>query len=375
MRAFHTNEYRNVLKEFGYSELKIRDKIEEAWNCLFYGDSETRIYYTFGEDEAYIFDVGSGDVRSEGMSYGMMMCVQLNKQEEFNRLWKWAKLHMQHEDGPNKGYFSWSMNTDGTPRDTGPASDGEEFFAMALFFASKRWGDGEAPFDYSNQARYILRQVLHQEDKGTGHNMWDLDRGLIKFIPGSTFTDPSYHLPHFYELFALWADEEDRAFWSKAASASREYLHIACHPVIGLAPDYATMEGVPEAGGSNHDLFMSDAYRVFGNVALDYEWFGVDPWQIELSNRVQSFFMKEGLDTHYSFYTVDGVKQEDGAYQAMGLISMIAMSSLAADGPHVRTMVDRFWKLSPAKGKWRYYDDCLYFFALLALSGNYRIWR
>ena len=25
-------------------------------------------------------------------------------------------------------------------------------------------------------------------------------------------------------------------------------------------------------------------------------------------------------------------------------------------------------------GKWRYYDNCLYVFAFLALSGNYKIW-
>ncbi len=375
MRAFHTNEYRNILQECGYTELQINDKIEEAWNSLFYGDSETRIYYEVGEDEAYIYDVGSEDVRSEGMSYGMMMCVQMDKQEEFNKLWKWAKVHMQNGEGPNEGYFSWSMNTDGTPKDTGPAPDGEEFFALALFFASNRWGDGAAPFDYSNQARYILHHVLHQEEEGIGRNMWDINKRLIRFVPNSSFTDPSYHLPHFYELFALWANEEDRVFWKKAATASRRYLHTSCHPVTGLAPDYATMEGVPHTGGSNHDLFMSDAYRVFGNVALDYEWFGTDSWQIKQSNRVQSFFVKEGLDTHYSVYTVDGVKMECGNYQAMGLISMIAMSSLAADGPHVKTMVDRFWKQVPAKGRWRYYDDCLYFFALLGLSGNYRIWK
>ena len=305
----------------------------------------------------------------------MMMCVQVDKQAEFDKLWKWAKLHMQHVEGEYKGYFSWSMNTDGTPKDPGPAPDGEEFFAMALFFASNRWGDKEAPFDYSNQARYILKQVLHQEEDGIGKNLWDIDKRLVKFVPYCSFTDPSYHLPHFYELFALWANEEDRSFWKEAAFASRRFLHTACHPVTGLTSDYSTMEGVPFSIDTIHHLFMSDAYRVLGNIALDYEWFGADPWQVKQSNRVQSFFMKEGLNTHYSIYTYDGVKQECGNYQACGLISMLAMASLAADGPLAKTMVDRFWQQGPCKGHWRYYDDCLYFFALLALSGNYRIWK
>jgi oligosaccharide reducing-end xylanase len=33
-----------------------------------------------------------------------------------------------------------------------------------------------------------------------------------------------------------------------------------------------------------------------------------------------------------------------------------------------------FWNQPLRKGVRRYYDNCLYMFALLALSGNYRIW-
>lgn len=54
------------------------------------------------------------------------------------------------------------------------APDGEEFFAMALFFASKRWGDGEGIFNYSKEARAILRECLHQgEDGKGGAPMWE----------------------------------------------------------------------------------------------------------------------------------------------------------------------------------------------------------
>ncbi|WP_379144926.1 hypothetical protein [Paenibacillus sp. sgz500992] len=47
--------------------------------------------------------------------------------------------------------------------------------------------------------------------------MWDPATKLIKFVPETPFSDPSYPLPHFYELFALQADEQDRAFWKNAA--------------------------------------------------------------------------------------------------------------------------------------------------------------
>lgn len=73
--------------------------------------------------------------------------------------------------------------------------------------------------------------------------MWDTSRHLIKFITNCNFSDPSYHLPHFYELFARWADEDDREFWRDAAEASRAYLHLACHPDTGLSAEYAEYDG------------------------------------------------------------------------------------------------------------------------------------
>ena len=36
--------------------------------------------------------------------------------------------------------------------------------------------------------------------------------------------------------------------------------------------------------------------------------------------------------------------------------------------------VYKLWNTPLREGKRRYYDNCLYFFALLMLSGKYRIW-
>ncbi|MEE0498455.1 MAG: xylanase, partial [Gemmiger sp.] len=43
-------------------------------------------------------------------------------------------------------------------------------------------------------------------------------------------------------------------------------------------------------------------------------------------------------------------------------------------GPNAEVCVRRFWNTPLRDGPRRYYDNCLYFFALLALSGRYRIW-
>ena len=159
--AVSTGKYRNLFKELGYSDAEIDKKVESAWQKFFYGTDDERIYYPVGEDMAYIYTADTDDVRSEGMSYGMMICVQMDKQEEFDRLWKWAKTHMQHKSGEFKGYFAWQMNTNGTIKDNTPAADGEEYFATSLLFASARWGNGEGIYNYNKEAQEILKTMLH----------------------------------------------------------------------------------------------------------------------------------------------------------------------------------------------------------------------
>ena len=199
------------------------------------------VYFAAGKNAngplAQIRDIGSNDVRSEGMSYGMMIAVQLDKRAEFDALWNWAKTYMDHDDpaSPAFGYFSWSLKTDGTPNDEMPAPDGEEYFATALYFAANRWGSGEGIYNYRAEADRILTAMRHRQEitgptvKGemTAGNLFDPKHAIVRFTPDVVnweHTDPSYHLPAFYELWALWGPEADRDFWRQAAAASREFF-------------------------------------------------------------------------------------------------------------------------------------------------------
>lgn len=370
--AFYTGQYRNVFLEFGYSQQEIADRVSETWKALFEGDEETRIYYEAGDDKGYLLDTGNLDVRTEGMSYGMMMAVQMGRKDVFDRIWRWTYEYMYLTEGDNAGYFAWSCSPDGTKNAYGPAPDGEEFFALALLFASHRWGDGAAPLDYGVKARELLSVIIHKGEDGIGQPMWNPDNKLIKFIPNCEFSDPSYHLPHYYELFALWANPEDRAFWKEAAEASRRYLHNACHPETGLAPEYAHYDGTPN-NDRGYGHFFSDSYRVAANIGIDYEWFRADEWQVGQSNRIQRFFADKTPDD-YRRYTIAGEPFEEKSLHPVGLLASNAMASLAADGPYARSSVDLLWRTPPRTGDRRYYDNCLYLFAMLALSGNYRIW-
>jgi len=371
--AFFTGNYRNLFKLYGYSQEEIGRRVEDTWDNLFGGNEDTRIYYEAGSDMGYLLDTGNIDVRTEGMFYGMMMAVQMNRKDIFDRIWKWTMTYMYMSEGENAGYFAWSCNTDGSKRSYGPAPDGEEYFALALFFASHRWGDGFVPFNYGAQARNLLHSCVHKGENNDGYPMWEPSNKLIKFIPNCDYSDPSYHLPHFYELFALWADPEDRKFWKEAAAASRDYLKLSCHPVTGLAPEYAYYDGTPNnERGYGH--FYSDSYRVAANIGLDTEWFGVDPWQYDEANRIQAFF--SSIDpSDYRRYTIAGEPFEEKSLHPVGLLATNAMASLASfEGPHAKASVDLFWNTPLRTGDRRYYDNCLYLFAMLALSGNFKIY-
>ena len=378
--AVLTGKYRNVFKECGYSEDEITKRVEQTFETIFYGKEEERFYHEVGDDMAYMEDTGNHDVRTEGMSYGMMVCVQMNKKEEFDRLWKWVRTYMYIENGPNKNYFVWSCGLDGSKNADGPAPDGEEYFAMALFFASARWGDGEGIFNYGAEAKAILRECVHKgEASHPGEPMWEPSNKLIKFVPGFDFSDPSYHLPHFYELFAKNADPCDRTFWEQAAEASRGYLHLACHPKTGLSAEYADYDGKPHIGHQEifgrHDWYYSDAYRTIANIGMDHLWFEKDSWQVEIANRLQNFYCAEQKEHWDGVFLTDGTRLEEKALHPVAIVAVNAQASLAADGPYVKECVDRLWDTPLRTGDRRYYDNFLYMFAMLALSGNYRIYQ
>jgi oligosaccharide reducing-end xylanase len=365
---------RNVFRELGFSPADVDRKIAECWTAIFEGPE--RFYLEGPDGTAYLTDTGNNDVRTEGMSYGMMMAVQMDRRDVFDRLWKWARQYMFMEEGKHRGYFAWSCAPSGEKNARGPAPDGEEYFAMALFFASARWGNGEGIFEYSRHAEALLDTCLHQGarpgDDPSGRPMWDAETRLIRFVPECDFSDPSYHLPHFYELFAERCAPQDRAFWKQAAVASRAYIASACHPLTGMAPEYAEYDGKPAAGEATagHRDFYSDAYRVALNIGLDALWNGPSvPLSLAAFRLLRFFAGQDAGDLRR--YAIDGTPLNEPALHPVGLIACNAAAAPAVSGTDAEKAVRLFWDTPPRTGVRRYYDNCLYFFALLALSGRY----
>jgi oligosaccharide reducing-end xylanase len=389
---FTTGRYRNLFVENGYSQAEVDDKINTAFQQLFHGDPDTQaVYFPVGTNAngplAYVSDIGSKDVRSEGMSYGMMIAVQLDKKAEFDAIWNWAKTFMYHNstNSPAYGYFSWSMKPNGTPNDEMPAPDGEQYFAMSLYFAAGRWGNGSGIYNYRAEADRLLTDLQHRAlitgstiiGPMTAGAIFDSENKMVRFTPDVknwNHTDPSYQLPAFYELWARWGPAKDRSFWKASASVSRDFFQHAANPVTGLAPDYANFDGTPWAApwSTNSADFQYDSWRTAMNWSVDWAWWGRDVRERELSDKLQAFFESKGMKSYGNRFTLDG--RQFGNDHATGLVAMNAMASLAATNPRAKQFVEALWQTPVPTGQWRYYDGMLYLLGMLHCSAEFRIW-
>jgi oligosaccharide reducing-end xylanase len=433
--AYKTHRYRNLFaEELGVSPAQTRAKIEAAFRQLFHGDGqEQRLYFETGANAngplAYITDWANNDVRSEGMSYGMMIAVQLGKKREFDALWNWANTYMLITDpkNPSVGYFAWSMNTDGSPRSDGAAPDGEEYFVTALYFAAHRWGNGKGIYNYRAAADRILRGMRHHPvlsatgpfrihpneapyvwpekpwpsintramlaelaNAGKSWPPFKFPTGprtvtvgpmvnetytMIRFVPEveRDGTDASYHLPAFYELWGRWGPKQDRAFWIKAADVSRDLFVKVTGPETGLSPDVSHFDGstVLTFDGKPYP-FGYDSWRTVSNWSVDHAWWGKDERQRTLSDRLQKFLYGQNIHTFADRYTLDG--QPLSARHSPGMAATAAVGSFATTpGPVAKAFLQELWVMPVPDGEQRYFDGLLYLMSVMHLSGEFRI--
>lgn len=412
--AVDEKKTKNVFLEMGYPENEINEKLRQVFDSVFFG--KNRVYFEVGDSLGYISDVKNNDVRTEGMSYGMMIAVQFDRKDIFDRIWRWTKTYMQHQDGVRKGYFAWSCKIDGTRNAEGAASDGELYFVTSLLFASNRWGN-DGSINYKAEAQNILnntmpREIPPEEAKAMlppflrnndtitigamSSYLIDPNTKLITFTPdgfGQRFTDPSYHIPAFYEVWAKYADDGRSDFWMECATKAREFLHKVINDSTGLNPDLCNYDGsmMPDFGGKRNggNNFRYDSWRVPMNIALDYRWSGKDAeWQRKYGEKIQNFFYSQGIDKYVDQYRVDGsLPSEDeilpaGNYpkalrHSVGIVSTLAAASIMCSHPKSKEFVDALWNLKhePLHDGYfdAYYDGLLRLFAFMHLSGNYCI--
>jgi len=351
-----------------------------------------RCYYELPQDSSmgFIWAADSDDVRSEGMSYGMMIAVQMNMQTQFDRLWKFAKTYMQYPASSSltawRGYFIWqgkvarSSTTSWTvtfSANTGPAPDGDQYFAAALYLADKRWGSAGAT-NYKAEADTIATALLHNAATASDGRqpIISTSQNMPVFYPqgaSANLTDPSYHLPAFYELFAASGPSADAAKWRSVASTSRGFFVSSANATTGLHPDYATFAGAPTTANPNdgHNTFGFDAWRVVMNMAVDYVWGAADSREKTQIEKYHTFFgsyLQNGNVTQ-SLFSVDGTNPSGGGSTA--LTATLAAGGMVSTTSNRAMYVSNLWNIQQQSGTYRYYQESVYLLGLLNAAGMF----
>lgn len=369
--ASYPNAFRELL---GKSESEIAAKINDTFEQLFHGDAGTEaIYFPTGADEAYIFDVLHGQVRTEGMGLGMLITVALDQRDEFDRLWRYAKS-MQVPDGAAQGYFPSFCGAVGSGQSCYDPY-GLEQMVTALLLARGRWLATPGTIDYGQQAAILLDLMRNKESYNCGvvdgiTAPFDAETALPYDAPVSDsagVSRSSVVMPAYYDL---WYQATGDPFWLRAAAAGRAYWQASAHPTTGLLPEKATFAGTPVPGAEN---FNSETLRVLFNLALDQIWSGGQPWLVDESNRLLQFFYGKGITTYGHLFSLDGTTIQSMRDRA--LIGANGTLALVASTETRREFVKEVWDMSPpVTGSSRYYPGIMQLYALLIMSGYMQVY-
>jgi endo-1,4-beta-D-glucanase Y len=379
--AYYTGEYRNLFTEvLGKTQAEVDQKVASVYSTIM-GSSNSPGVFVANGNMGYIINPNDEDVRSEGMSYGMMAAVQMDDKTKFDQIWNWAREYMWYKSGNWDGFFSWQHNYDGSVKGATNASDGEAYFAMALFFAGHRWGVQS----YIDDANTILEKVQNKNGTGSVFPLFHTTHKQICFVSyGDSYdhSNPSYHLPGFWELWADWATTNND-FWRDAADISRDHLYNNSNTsTVGLFSDYSNYNGTRRDGQYyntyNQEDFEVDAWRCVMNVGMDYHWFKKDSRQVDMMTKFLNFFNSErdANGQYYGAYSANGGNSSRDRYKGqVGIISCNGVAPFAVDDESItHQFVQDLWNVSPATDHHRYYHNMLYVLATLNASGNMKIW-
>ncbi len=363
--------YGNAFRDLsGKSDADIAAKIAAAFAQLFHGDPATQaIYVPVGANQAYIHDVFHDDIRTEGIGIAMIVAVELDKRDEFDKLWTYAKAVTEQTTGPARGYFKSVCD------DTTPCLDpyGMEQFVTALLFANDRW-NAAAAGTYASDASELLDLLQNKERENGGvssgtTSVFDPTTELVReqpVIDSAGYTRSALEIPAMYDL---WAQATGNSFWAAASAAARAHLMTTANATTGLWPMRSYFDGSPVA---NFDTYAPQGYRTQLNLAVDALWGAAIPGVGQVADRVLGFFTTQGLDKSGKIFQLDGTVVD--ATHEVGLVAANGALAVASARANRADFVNAVWAMPIPSGEIRYYDGILYLVSLLVLSGQYRVY-
>ena len=192
---------------------------------------------------------------SEGQSYGMILAVEHNDKELFNKILDWTNNNLNVRED-NFLAWKWGKRQNGKwdVVDYNNATDGDVLFAYALLLAHQKWGDDS----YKASALKIIKEVRGKLTYNWQGNSFLLP-GYYGFIkPGGAVINPAYFI---YPAYRLFSEVDDKDFWDKIYKDSYRVLNKASFSTLNLPPDWMILK---DSGIS----VFSDRSKNFGYEAI-----------------------------------------------------------------------------------------------------------
>lgn len=283
----------------------------------------------FISPEGRVIDSTLGDITtSEGQSYALLRAVWLDDKPTFDLVWKWTTENLQRDEDKLFGWKwgklddgSWGLLTNGGEN---VATDADNDIALALIFASRRWGDRS----YADQAQPILDDLWK-------HGTVEVN-GKRYFLAGNwanseseIVLNPSYFAPYAWRIFADFDKTHD---WESLIAPAYEVLNqvgqieLNGKQGLGLPPNWIAMDKATSTlqvqEGEDTTRYSFDAMRVPWRIALDAIWFPNDQAQHYLASLsgLSAIYRRDGKLT--GIYEHDGTAVTEYESPAMYATAM-----------------------------------------------------
>ncbi len=213
----------------------------------------TDLFRDCGDGSGCVVD-GSRCV-SEGIGYGMVLAVNMDDRDTFDKLWNYYRNHLDAN-----GLMHWQTDACGSVTGQNAAADAEMDAAMALIQAEARWGG------YAAEATQLITDIKDHETEVCG------DQIILR--PGDAWggcsdgntVNPSYFSPGYYRVFASFVPDQ-AAHWTQMAADTYPLYATYQAAKEGLICGWAKLD----AGCTSE--FDWDGVRAPWRVATDYAWF------------------------------------------------------------------------------------------------------
>lgn len=312
--VFYANsQYRGITREFSEYTL-----LTSSWELY---------KNKFINQDGRVIDFSQNDITtSEGQSYAMLRAVWVDDKETFDLVWKWTKENLKR---PNDELFGWRWGqredkSYGFLLDGGEnsATDADQDIALALIFASSRWGDNT----YQEESKKILKDMWNS-NTATASGKRYLIAGDWAQNENELVINPSYFAPYAWKIFAKVDKERD---WNSVVDPAYELLNKSStdkldkEKAVGLPPDWAVLDRKtgqlkpPVNLGNFTTNYSFDALRTPWRVALDAKWNNDERAKKYLEAMCKPLEDAFTLDKKLvNTYSHDGIKQSEDENAAM----------------------------------------------------------